>query len=114
VLLLGANLLYCGSAADQLSRTGDRGRDCLQRGTGQFKFALLGEDSTVYWGNSALSQGEPENPVSVEVVQGVFSLLLGDTGLANMNALSASVFDNETLLLRVWFSDGSGFEKVGQ
>ena len=113
VLLLGANLLY--AVPLQINYQGRVTVDGTGfNGTGQFKFALLGEDSTVYWGNSALSQGEPENPVSVEVVQGVFSLLLGDTGLANMNALSASVFDNETLLLRVWFSDGSGFEKVGQ
>lgn len=83
-------------------------------GTGQFKVALVNNGATqVYWLNSAdaNSDGQPDNAVSVTVTDGLYSLLLGDTSLANMAALPASAFSNSEVYLRVWFNDGvNGFE----
>ena len=86
-------------------------------GTGQFKFALVNANGTQsYWSNDALSSAgaEPADAVAVTVANGNYSLHLGDTGLANMVALQASVFDNNPIFLRIWFRDGTnGFERLG-
>ena len=86
-------------------------------GTGYFKFAFVNADgSQTFWSNDGKSQagGEPVDAVPVNVSAGNYSLHLGDTKLANMKALQGSIFDNETILLRIWFSDGNnGFEKLG-
>ena len=83
-------------------------------GQGQFKLALVNSDaSSIYWGNDAdgNSDGQPDASVSVTVSGGSCSILLGDTNIANMAALPASVFSNSNLYLRVWFNDGvNGFE----
>jgi glycine cleavage system aminomethyltransferase T len=83
-------------------------------GTGQFKFALVNADGTQsYWSNDGSSSAgaQPADAVTVQVVNGNYSLHLGDTGLTNMEALQASVFDNDPIYLRIWFSDGTnGFE----
>lgn len=78
-------------------------------GTGFFKFALLdAEASRVYWRNAPDGNGDgiPDMPVSVPVTRGLFSVLLGDESLAHMAPLSSSVFENSSVYLRVWFSDG--------
>jgi N-acetylneuraminic acid mutarotase len=78
-------------------------------GTGQFKFALVNTGaSSVYWRNSAdsNSDGEPDAAVALAVNHGSYSLSLGDTALANMAALPASIFANSEVYLRVWFNDG--------
>jgi hypothetical protein len=61
-----------------------------------------------YWSNDGTSGGgsEPSAAVSVSVVNGVFTVALGDTTLANMAALSASLFGQPNLQLRIWFNDG--------
>ncbi len=48
---------------------------------------------------------EPDSAVEVNVEEGIFSLLLGNTNLSNMNPLPASVFTNDNVSLRIWFSD---------
>lgn len=78
-------------------------------GTGQFKFAVVSLDgSQTFWRNAPDndSDGEPDDGVSVPVTRGLYSILLGDTQIPNMAALSPSVFDNGDVALRVWFSDG--------
>src|SRR4051794_12646409 len=50
-------------------------------GTGQFKFALVNSDaSQTFWRNAAdgNGDGEPDSGVSVPVVRGLYSVLLGD------------------------------------
>ena len=48
--------------------------------------------------------------VSAPVASGLFTVALGDTSLANMAAIDASVFTSPNLQLRIWFSDGvNGF-----
>ena len=86
-------------------------------GTGYFKFAFVNANgSETFWSNDSKSQAgsEPVDAVPINVSDGNYSLHLGDTKLTNMQALKGSIFDNETILLRIWFSDGNnGFEKLG-
>ncbi len=77
-------------------------------GTGQFKFALVNSGATqTYWSNGV-------NAVSLTVNKGLYSVLLGDTTLANMaTAIQPAVFTNGDVRLRVWFNDGvSGLQQL--
>jgi hypothetical protein len=79
-------------------------------GTGQFKFALVNNTgTTTYWSNDGTSTAgsQPAAAVSLTVSKGLYSVLLGDTTLANMTAISNSVFGNADVRLRVWFNDGT-------
>ena len=77
-------------------------------GNGQFKFALV-NDGAMYWSNDGTLDGtEPGNHVVVPVNKGLFTVLLGDTSLANMPAIPVSVFANPNVHLRIWFKDGNG------
>jgi len=60
-----------------------------------------------FWSNGT-------SAVSVPVTKGLYSVLLGDTSLTNMEAaVPAAVFTNTDVRLRVWFSDGvSGFQQL--
>ena len=49
-----------------------------------------------YWSNGT-------GIVSLPVSKGLYSVLLGDTALANMSAIPLSVFANSDVRLRVWF-----------
>ena len=84
-------------------------------GTGQFKFALVnGDGTTFYWRNDGASGiGEPTTAVSLNVTKGLFSARIGDAAIENMAAIPASVFQNTTLQLRVWFNDGTkGWQRL--
>jgi trimeric autotransporter adhesin len=73
------------------------------------------EDVTyvTYWSNDGTSSAgsEPTNAVSLSVSDGLFTVALGDTTLANMTAIPAAVFTEQSnLQLRIWFNDGvNGF-----
>jgi len=65
-----------------------------------------------YWSNDGTSNNgsEPAAAVSVNVVNGLFTVALGDTTLTNMAGILASLFTQPNLQLRIWFSDGvTGF-----
>ncbi|MBL9146370.1 MAG: tail fiber domain-containing protein [Verrucomicrobiaceae bacterium] len=84
-------------------------------GTGQFKFALVDAAGTAtYWSNDGTSTAgsQPTSAVLLTVTKGLYSVLLGDTTLANMTAISASQLNNKAdVRLRVWFNDGmNGFQ----
>jgi hypothetical protein len=96
-------------------------------GPGQFKFAIVDTDridtpNTFYWSNDGTVEpgaqpkspnSIPTDPVLVTVTGGAFSLKLGDTNLTNMIVIPASVFNNPTTYLRVWFNDGTtGFQRL--
>jgi hypothetical protein len=90
-------------------------------GTGHFKFALIQGDGSLVWSNSPQAQQEPEAAeavpqaaVDLPVSKGLYSVLLGDTALANMAAIPASLFgQHSNLSLRVWFNDGThGFQRI--
>ncbi len=52
--------------------------------------------ATTAWSNGI-------NTVLLPVTAGLYSVLLGDTTIANMNSIPAAVFTNASVLLRVWF-----------
>ena len=79
-------------------------------GSGAFKFALVNAaGSTTYWSNDGSSSAgsQPTAAVSLPVTKGLYSVLLGDTSLANMKAIPTTVFANSDVRLRVWFDDGA-------
>src|ERR1043165_3061626 len=77
-------------------------------GSGSFKFALVSADGgTTYWSNdgSSLTGDEPVQAVTLPVVRGLYSVLLGDSGAGRV-PIPAVVFANGDVRLRVWFDDG--------
>ena len=82
-------------------------------GTGQFKFALVdGRTGVTYWSNnnSSVNGSEPTAAVSVTVTNGLYSVQLGSGVMA---PVLPTVFANEDVRLRVWFSDGAnGFQPL--
>ena len=79
-------------------------------GSGQFKFALVDATGLItYWSNDGTSTAgtEPTSPVTLAVTKGLYSVLLGDTALANMTALPTTALDHADVRLRVWFNDGT-------
>ena len=84
-------------------------------GTGQFKFAFVNTNgTTTYWSNNGTSVNgsQPSAAVPLTVIQGLYSVLLGDTALTNMTTpVPPSAFNNSDVRLRVWFNDGTnGFQ----
>ncbi len=78
-------------------------------GSGQFKFALVGGAlPTSFWSNNGTSANgsEPSTAVNLPVVQGLYSVALGDASLPNMTAVPNWVFTNSDVRLRIWFNDG--------
>jgi hypothetical protein len=78
-------------------------------GTGSFKVAIIDPSGpTTLWSNdgTSVAGSEPTAAVQLNVVKGLYSVLLGDATLPNMTTLSASVFQNGNLFIRVWFNDG--------
>lgn len=81
-------------------------------GTGYFKFALidrLGE--TAYWSHDHSLEGktiqtkQPHTAISLNVVNGLYSVSLGDDAIENMDSFPIDLFTNEEIYLRVWFND---------
>lgn len=79
-------------------------------GSGQFKFALVSGSApnVTYWSNDGTSTAgsAPANAVSLTVANGLYDVLLGDTTVANMTEIPATVFTNPDVRLRVWLNDG--------
>src|SRR5664279_126931 len=71
-------------------------------GTGSFKFALVNAaGTTTFWSNDDTSAAgsQPAAAVTLTVTKGLYSVLLGDTSLANMTAIPASVWANSDVRL---------------
>ena len=85
-------------------------------GAGQFKFALVNSaGTTTFWSNDGTSVGgsQPNAAITQPVAKGLYSILLGDTSVANMALLPASVFANPDVRLRIWFNNGAlGFQQL--
>src|SRR5437879_4556189 len=85
-------------------------------GSGEFKFALVnGDGSSSFWSNdgSSANGNEPSNAVPIAVSQGLYAVLLGDATLTNMTPISAAIFTNTDVRLRIWFNDGTnGFQQL--
>ncbi len=79
-------------------------------GVGHFKFALMNAGGTAtLWSNDGAGSGgaEPGSAIDLTVTSGLYSVLLGDTSLANMTALPTGIWTNPDIRLRVWFDDGT-------
>jgi len=78
-------------------------------GTGEFYFSLVDTVSgTNLWTNDESQIGSTERPdtaVSIQVVNGGFSVSLG---ASPMPPIPSTVFENVDVLLRAWFDDGRG------
>ena len=118
-LLLGLFCLTSGLVAQVPYLLHHQGRVAVSgvnfNGTGQFRFALTNATGDVnYWSNDGTAAGVPVKSISLPVAQGYFSLFLGDTGVAGMQALSPDVFKNSDVRLQVWFDDGThGNQSLG-
>jgi hypothetical protein len=111
LLLLGAGAELSGAVPLMTSYQGRITANGIKfSGTGQFKFALVSPtDGASLWSNdgTSVAGSEPTMAVSLSVTDGLFTVMLGDTALSNMQPLSAEVFRaNPALALRVWFDDG--------
>jgi hypothetical protein len=64
---------------------------------------------TTYWSNdgTSVNGSEPAAAVSLGVADGLFSVVLGDTTISNMQAIGVSLFNQPNLQLRIWFNDGA-------
>lgn len=64
---------------------------------------------TTLWSHDGTSAngGPPASPLSLNVQDGLFTVILGDTNLPNMLAIPTSVFTNGDVRLRIWFADGT-------
>ena len=79
-------------------------------GAGQFRFALVdGTGANSFWSNDGTSTAgaPPTAAVSLPVVNGLYVVPLGDTSIAGMLPVPATVFSNSDVRLRVWFNDGT-------
>lgn len=63
---------------------------------------------TTFWSNdgSSLNGSEPVAPLNITVNNGLFTVALGDYTQPNMTPVSASLFSQSGLQLRIWFNDG--------
>lgn len=81
-------------------------------GSGLFRFALVDPDSgNNVWtsdGTNVGGTGMPSGAVSLTVVNGIYNVALGDTDIPSMPAIPSDTFDDENLVLRIWFDDGQG------
>lgn len=79
-------------------------------GTGQFKFAILDASGVNVWtndGTNLVLNGEPDTFEDVDVVAGVYSVILGGDGPGySMTPIPPSVFNEADRRLRIWFDDG--------
>lgn len=86
-------------------------------GSGRFKFALVdGQQSPrSLWSNdgSSINGAEPTSHVQLPVVKGLYTVVLGDSAISNMVAVSTTIFTNSTVYLRTWFDDNAhGFQQL--
>jgi hypothetical protein len=61
-----------------------------------------------YWSNdgTSVAGSEPAAEISIGVTNGLFTVVLGDTTIPNMSAISAVLFNQANLQLQIWFNDG--------
>src|ERR1700676_2628698 len=64
--------------------------------------------SVTYWSSDGTSSAgsEAAPSVGVPVTNGLFTVILGDSTIPNMSAISAALFNQPGLQLQIWFNDG--------
>ena len=70
-----------------------------------FKFALLDETGATVWSHDGTSQNgsEPAGFLKLNLRRGVYSIGLGDTTIAGMEAIPPAALESDLLFLRIWF-----------
>jgi hypothetical protein len=84
-------------------------------GGGLFKFALVNSNGTAsFWSHDGTSAAgsQPSGSLTLPTTNGLYAVLLGDTSLAGMLPVPPTVFTNSDVRLRIWFSNGSGFQQL--
>src|SRR5687767_3327483 len=87
-------------------------------GIGKFKFALVHSNGRfVLWTHDGTSGGQnfqPTGSVDLNVVKGLYSVLLGDATIPGMTQpIDPNIFSNPDVRLRIWFDDGEhGFQQL--
>ncbi len=77
-------------------------------GNGDFMFAFVSAGSIV-WNNDGSAPVDPTLPVTLEVRNGIFNVMIGDSNIPNMVAIPPGLFRLGALELRIWFdNDGPG------
>lgn len=85
-------------------------------GTGQFKFALLDRAGRCLWASGVLSDpaGMPAGTVRLPVVDGVYTVTLGDARLGMPPVTPELLARPDPPALRIWFDDGThGMARLG-
>ena len=69
---------------------------------------------TTLWSNdgTSVAGSQPTSAVSIQVVDRLYSAMLGYTGLPNMAPLPRSVLANMDARVRVWFKNGRRFRQI--
>jgi len=77
-------------------------------GPGHFRFALVDADGEIVWTNAAVSKddGIPKTAVTLQVKDGIYTVVLGDERLGMQPVSTALVEQAGVLKLRIWFDDG--------
>src|SRR3954464_2018140 len=88
-------------------------------GPGQFKFALVqGVGASLLWTHDGSTPSgpnfQPTNAITLNVVKGLYSVLLGDVTVPGMTSpLNPTIFNTTDVRLRVWFDDSvHGFQQL--
>ena len=112
-LLLGLILCVTSMASAQPSHVSYQGsllkNGVTYDGSAEFKFAVICGGTQIVWSNEDLSGNPPTTSVTINVVRGVFSVLLG--GEQGMPPLTADLLCDDAQL-RVWVDSGQGFEQM--
>lgn len=86
-------------------------------GNGDFRFGIVDPDTgNNLWTNDGTQvpgPGTPTNAVNLPVINGIYNVRLGDAMLPNMTAVPSTVFNDDNVVLRIWFDDTQG-NGVGQ
>ena len=85
-------------------------------GDGNFGFAIVSDSGAIIWNHEGDSGKEPTNLLPVSVVQGFYSIELGDSEIEGMAEIPDQFFElNQGASLRIWFDNGlNGREQLGQ
>lgn len=114
-LVLSLCSLVCAAAASVPTQINHQGVVSVngQRFTGNGIFYLAIVDPSTgnsLWTNDGTNLGtpnRPDQPVTLSCVNGLYTVRLGDTTLANMTPVTVDVFSTENRALRIWFDDGT-------
>ena len=80
-------------------------------GNSDFRFAFVNPETNLnLWTNDGTQvpgPGTPTSPVTLLVMDGIYSVRLGNSDLPGMTVIPNSTFNNDNVVLRIWFDDGT-------